>query len=339
MTRVYFGTNRNPNNPANPTSFGKHFSQNGLVDLRFGWAEVGGGKIASLNVAEEKLDVPQKDLDKGDLSKQKLGSEKVFDMVRKDMIAGKADLLLYIHGFDFTFTEAILRAAELVEFYAARPLVMFVFTWPGDGSKLPLKAYASDRDDAKASGAALGRGMQKLAHYLRGTDPKTYCRQAMHLMAHSMGNYATRHAVQAVAASAGNNIRRLFDQVLLMAADEDDDALEEEFKLVPLTRMCKRVSIYINPDDVALVISDTTKGNCDRLGAGGPRNSWAIPDKVSVVNVEKVAGFKEDKTGHQYYRLNAKVRDDVLRVLAGVDSGGMAERTFNAEKRQYYLVK
>jgi esterase/lipase superfamily enzyme len=88
---------------------------------------------------------------------------------------------------------------------------------------------------------------------------------------------------------------------------------------------------------MALVISDTTKGNCDRLGAGGPRNSWAVPDKVSIVNVQKVTGFREDKTGHQYYRLNPKVRDDVLRVLSGVDSGEIAGRIFNSEKRQYYL--
>lgn len=339
MTRVYFGTNRNPNNAANPTNFGKHFSQSGLVDLRFGWAEVENGKITSLDVAQEKLEVPAADLDKGDLSKQKLGSEQVFDMVRKDMIARRADLLLYIHGFDFTFRDAILRAAEVAEFYALRPMVMFVFTWPGDGSKLPLLAYASDRDDAKASGAALGRGMQKLAHYLRGTSPQDYCGQNMHLMAHSMGNYATRHAVQAVAASAGSNIRRLFDQVLLMAADEDDDALELDFKLLPLARMCKRLNVYINPDDLALVVSDTTKGNPDRLGAGGPHNSWAVPDKVSVINVQKVVQFKKDKTGHQYYRLNEKVRADVLSVLAGQESGEIQGRVFSSEKRQYLLVQ
>ncbi len=338
MTRVYFGTNRNPNNPDNPTNFGKRFSQSGLVDLRFGWADVEGGKF-TLNVAAESLSVPEQDLLRGDLSKQKLGSEKVFDMVRRDMIDRKADLLLYIHGFDFTFRDAILRAAQIAEFYAQKPLVMFVFTWPGDGSKLPLLAYASDRDDAKASGAALGRGMQKLAHYLRGTSPQDYCGQNMHLMAHSMGNYAARHAVQAVAASAGSNIRRLFDQALLMAADEDDDALELEGKLLPLTRMCKRVTVYVNPDDLALVVSDTTKGNPDRLGASGPHNSWAVPDKVSIVNVQKVVAFKTDKTGHQYYRLNQKVQADVLRVLEGAESGEIAGRTFNAEKRQYFLMK
>lgn len=339
MTRVYFGTNRNPIGGEPPSNFGKQFSKNGLVDLRFGWADVEDGKITAIKVAEEKLDVPQQDLDKGDLSKQRLGSEMVFDMVRKDMIARKADLLLYIHGFDFSFKDAIQRAAQVAEFYALRPMVMFVFTWPGDGSKLPLLAYASDRDDAKASGAALGRGMQKLAHYLRGTSPQDYCGQNMHLMAHSMGNYATRQAVQAVAASAGGNIRRLFDQALLMAADEDDDAMELEFKLLPLARMCKRVTAYINPDDLALVISDKTKGNPDRLGASGPHNSWAVPDKVSVVNVQKVLQPGEDRTGHQYYRLNEKVKADVLRVLAGEESGDIAGRVFSSEKRQYLLVK
>jgi esterase/lipase superfamily enzyme len=338
MTRVYFGTNRNPGGGEPPTNFGKHFSQSGLVDLRFGWAEVENGKIVSLNVAPEQLEVPPEDLARGDLSKQKLGSELVFDMVRQDMLGRKADLLLYIHGFDFTFREAVLRTAELAEFYALKPMVMFLFTWPGDGSKLPFLAYASDRDDARASGAALGRGMQKLAHFLRGTSPEDYCGQNMHLMAHSMGNYATRHAVQAVAATAGNSIRRLFDQALLMAADEDDDALELEHKLLPLARMCKRVTTYINPDDLALVISDRTKGNPDRLGASGPHNSWAVPDKVTVVNVQKVLDRKADKTGHQYYRLNPKVRDDVLRVLAGEESGDIPGRSFNAEKRQYYLI-
>jgi esterase/lipase superfamily enzyme len=339
MTRIYFGTNRNPNNSTNPSGFGKHFSQSGLVDLRFGWADVENGKISRIEVADEKLDVPPEDVARGDLSKQKLGSELVFDMVRREMIDRQADLMLYIHGFDYTFREAVIRAAEVAEFYALRPMVMFLFTWPGDGSKLPFLAYASDRDDAKASGAALGRGMQKLAHFLRGTSPQDYCGQRMHLMAHSMGNYALRHAVQAVAASAGGNIRRLFDQALLMAADEDDDSLEVDFKLAPLTRMCRRVTAYINPDDLALVVSDTTKGNPDRLGAGGPRNSWAVPDKVTVVNVEKVTGLGEDVTGHQYYRLNEKVMADVLRVLDGEDSREIASRVFSAEKRQYLLMK
>ena len=337
MTRVYFGTNRNPIGGEPPSNFGKKFSNDGLVNLRFGWADVEDNKIKKLKVAAEKLNVPAADLARGDLSNQKLGSDLVFDQVRKDMMAGECDLLVYVHGFDFTFTEAITRAAQIKEFYAGKPMVVFVFTWPGDGKKIPLLSYASDRDDAKASGAALGRGLQKLAHYLRGTSPKDYCGQSMHIMAHSMGNYALRHAVQAISKSAGKNIRRLFDQVVLMAADEDNDAFDHEYKLKPLTSLCKRISVYINPDDLALVISDKTKGNPDRLGAGGPVNSWSLPDKVSVVNCKRIISKRYDKTGHQYYRNNGLVMQDVLEVLGDADSKEIAGRTFDPETRSYLL--
>lgn len=334
MARIFFATNRNPIGGEPPKNFGKRFSPDGLVNLRFGHAEVEGGRIVKIVVAREKLDVPPDALARGDLSAQQLGSTAVFELCRKEMMETGSDLLVYIHGFDFTFREAILRAAEIKAFYAEKPLLVFVFTWPGDGSKLPFLAYASDRDDARASGAALGRGLQKLAHYLRGTHPEDYCGRKMHILAHSMGNYALRHAVQAIESSSGGRIRRLFDQVLLMAADEDHDAFEADHKLKPLPKMCKRVSVYINPDDLALVVSDKTKGNPDRLGASGPLNSWSLPDKVSVVNCERAIDRRSDRTGHQYYRNNPTVRRDLIDVLNGADPVG---RTFDPEKRWFFL--
>lgn len=337
MARIYFATNRNPIGGEPPTNFGKRFGPDGLVNLRFGYADVTGGRIDKLHVAREKLDVPPDDLARGDLSKQKLGSVEIFEQVRMEMSKTASDMLVYVHGFDFTFREAIVRAAQLKEFYAGKPMVVFVFTWPGDGSKFPFLAYASDRDDARASGAALGRGLEKLAHYLRGTHPEDYCGQKMHLLAHSMGNYALRHAVQAIDSSSGGRIRRLFDQVLLMAADEDNDAFDLDHKLKPLAKMCKRVSVYINPDDLALVISDRTKGNPDRLGASGPVNSWSLPDKVSVINCERIINKRNDKTGHQYYRNNALVMGDVIEVLKGTEPGTVSGRTFDPEKRWYFL--
>ena len=340
MVSFYFATNRNPDDYDNPTDFGQEFSRNGLTDLRFGRAQVTGAKLDRyvLEVAPEKLDVPLEQAQRGDLSGQVLGSTKLFYDMRAEMIEGKRDALLSIHGFDYTFREALQRTAVLAKFYAARPMTIILFTWPSDGSKLPLKAYATDRDDARASGAALGRGMQKLANFLRGTNPQDYCGQSIHILAHSMGNYVLRHAVQAIRANAGSSIRRLFDQVVLMAPDEDDDAFELEHKLAPLPDIARRVTVYCNPGDKALVISDVTKGNPDRLGASGPRNARALPDKVSVVNAEPVVEPRKDPTGHQYYRLNTKVRRDVLQVLDGVESPDVKGRGFLAETKTYRLV-
>jgi esterase/lipase superfamily enzyme len=339
--RVYFATNRDPNDPENPTDFGNHFSRNGLTDLRFGWADVSGPDLNQyvLTVAPEALDVGLPKANVKDLGGQVLGSKDVFEAVRQEMLAEKQDCVIFIHGYNTKFREALQGVAQLKQFYGERPMTYFLFTWPSDGSMLPFKAYASDRDDARASGVALGRGLQKLASFLHGTRPEDYCGQSIHLFAHSMGNYALRWAVQAIQGSAGSNIRRLLDQVVLFAADEDDDAFELGYKLQSLPDMARRVTVYHNPSDKALVVSDITKGNPDRLGAGGPRNSRALPDKVSVVNCEPVLGIKEDQTGHHYYKTNRTVRQDVLSVLMGVEPQDIKTRKYQPDTRSYRLKR
>jgi esterase/lipase superfamily enzyme len=337
--RIYFATNRNPNDPSNPTDFGNHFSPNGLTDLRYGWADVDDNnpKQFTITVAPESLDVGIDKAKINDLSGQILGSETVFEAVRNEMLTKKQDCVISIHGFNYTFSEAIQRTAQLKQFYNDAPMTYFLFTWPSDGSLLPFIAYASDRDDARASGIALGRGLQKLASYLHGTRPQDYCGQNIHLFAHSMGNYALRWALQGILGSSGKSLRRLLEQVILFAADEDDDAFEFQHKLQSLPDMARRITIYHNPGDKALIVSDYTKGNPDRLGASGPRNSRALPDKVCVVNCVQSVQLKEDPTGHQYYRLNQTVRKDVLAVLKGIESQNIKTRKYLPDTRSYRI--
>jgi esterase/lipase superfamily enzyme len=339
--RIYFATNRDPDDPAHPTDFGNVFSPNGLTDLRFGWAEVTGNKLDKykLTVAPEKLDIGAANASVGDLSKQVLGSRTVFETVRDEMTSKKQPCAIYIHGFNVSFRDAIQTTAQLKRAYADLPMTFFLFTWPSDGSMLPFKAYADDRDDARASGVALGRGLQKLANFLRGVRPEDYCGQSVHLFAHSMGNYALRWALQSIRKSTGAGLRRLLDQVLLFAADEDDDAFEHDHKLQALPDMAKHVTVYHNAGDKALVVSDITKANPDRLGASGPRVSRVLPDKVSVVDCGPVAGFGEDPTGHQYYRVNGTVIRDAIAVLKGAAPQDIRNRKYQAETRSYRLKR
>lgn len=335
--RIYFATNRNPDNPANPSHFGNHVSTKGLTDLRFGWADVQDSDFSqyTLHVAAESLDVDLENAKKNDLSGQILGSNLVFEEARKEMRKEQQDCVIFIHGFNCDFRDAIQATAQIKQLYAQRPMTYFLFTWPSDGSALPFKAYISDRDDARVSGVALGRGLQKLAHFLRGTND--YCNQSIHLFAHSMGNYALRWALQEIKKSSGNTIRRLLDQIILFAADEDDDAFEYDYKLKFLPDMAKHVTLYHNPKDMALTISEFTKGNPDRLGASGPRNARLLPDKVSVVNCEAINGSEDDITGHQYYRLDPIVKQDVIAVLNGAPPHNISTRIYQPETRCYYL--
>src|SRR3546814_15278175 len=68
----------------------------------------------------------------------------------------------------------------------------------------------------------------------------------------------------------GNNIPPLFDEVILAGADEDDDTLQCGYKIGPLLRGCRRVTVYYNHQDLSLKASDYAMGNPDRPGRSGP---------------------------------------------------------------------
>ena len=254
------------------------------------------------------------------------------------MIGHARDTVVFIHGYNVSFKQALTSAAELKRnFSTARggPGVNVVlFSWPSDGSMMPFIAYANDRQDAAASGPAFARGLLKLADFLRGSRPVEACDQRVHLVAHSMGNYVLRHAVQEIVAHSPGRPVRIFDQVFLMAADEDDDAFEYAHKLKPLPRLAKRVNVYFNNEDAGMAISDKTKGNPDRLGDDGPRVPRGIPGKVTLVDCTPVV---EGLVEHSYYLDTPTVVGDMQKVLVGTPSDGFADRHYVQESNRYRL--
>lgn len=282
----------------NPRDFGTQLNNRGAF-LRFGKAQVSDelDSVTEIRVAPERL--------RPGRGSQLLGSTAMFEEIREKMRAG-FDTVLFIHGFNYTFQESLIDAARLKRTYETGdcPYTFFVFSWPSDGSLMPYIAYANDRADARTSGTALGRGLLKLGAFVQqvseelgprvrsdlGRDPETarqrreLCGGRLHLMAHSMGAYALRHAVQGMRREIGDDLPRLFDEILLFAPDEDADAFEHDHKLALLPKLARRVTAYHNREDIPLAISDLTKGNPDRLGADGPSHPHSLPGKVTIVD-------------------------------------------------------
>lgn len=339
MTKVYFGTNRKPNRKKAPNDFGSGFSEDGLANLRFGMAEVSGDKLDKydLYIAPERLTVDYDRKIKGGAGSV-LGSKNVFNRVRDKMLQHQRDTVVFVHGYNVSFREALTSAARLKRNFSTAeggPGVNVVaFSWPSDGSMMPYIAYGNDRQDAAASGPAFARGLLKLADFLRGSTPEEACEHKIHLVAHSMGNYVLRHTVQEyIRQSAGRPVR-LFDQVFLMAADEDDDAFEKDYKFLPLPSLAKRVNVYFNNEDRAMAVSDKTKGNPDRLGDDGPRVPRGIPGKVSLIDVTPVVdGIVE----HSYFLDSPRVVEDMIKVLSGTASKAISGRDYDQETNRYRL--
>ncbi|MCI0430348.1 MAG: alpha/beta hydrolase [Rhodospirillales bacterium] len=337
---VYFGTNRSLTGTKARPDFGQSFNPDGPGAIRLGYAEV---PVASFKSDARLKDIRIRVADESiRLDKEtdiKLGSREIFTKIQQKMRAHSRDTVAFLHGYANSFRNALRHAALLKVIYAV-PFNMFLFSWPSDGEMVPFMSYYSDRDDAKASGLAVARTLLKLRDFLQGATPEEWCDQRLHLMAHSMGNYALRHGLQGLRHELGDDPPRLFDNIFLFAADEDDDAFEHDHKLRLLPRMARLVNLYFNPDDLALLISDKTKRNPDRLGSDGPRLVDDLPRKVVLLNCREVARTDpRDKRGHDYHRYVPEVIADVTEVLKGVPAEEIPGRQYMHASRSYRLQK
>lgn len=209
---------------------------------------------------------------------------------------------------------------------------------------VPWLSYYDDRDDAKGSGRAMARALARLLDWfgeIKQEGERTgrqFCQQHLHLVAHSMGNYALRHAVQALKRDFGRPLPRIFENVFLMASDEDDDTFEKDHKLGILPELARAVHVYFSTDDVPLdEIADITKGLPDRLGTQGPRHKDGLHRKINLVDCTSVDYTALSHAWHQYYRGRQEVIEDVRQVLAGIPLRDMKGRTYQQEERAYRI--
>lgn len=342
--RVYFASNRDYD--AQAKQFGERFNPDGPHFYRVGYAEVSkvsdhvdnGFRVDSIWVAPEKKANPKTG------RAEVRGSDAVFQELRQQMIKDQKDVLVYVGGFANTFESNMQRAAQIATQYTIdlgaggqpyQPYV-FVFSWPSNGRTLTWE-YFSDRDDAAASGIAMARALKRFLDYVSNGEAR--CRQRLHLVVHSMGNWALRHALVGIKALYdGPRLPVVFENAFLMAADEDDNVFEFDHKFGLLPQMARAIHVYHATNDGALVISDTTKFNPDRLGANGPRTIDGLNNRIVTIDCGRVSATALTHVNHQYYRIREEVCADVRHVLAGrFDNNTIPGRRIIQHGRRYLI--
>lgn len=332
--RVFFATNRDR---VGGELIFNQYPYRGGDWIRFGWADcqfndgpTSDPIITEHFIAPEQLHEDPEDPDKKRRIFIQAGSPVFLDGLTDYLKASQGqngprrDALIFIPGFDYSFKDSIVRAAFLASLYSSPSIefVPVVFSWPSDG-RLTAFAYRSDRRDAEISGWAIARAYAILLERVRKLRVTEKCNARLHLLAHSMGAYALRHATAVLGRSDFPAWPApLFDTAILAAPDDDRDTLETDGKMGLLRRLAMRVDVYFNKNDKPVRIGDDVDGEIDRLGAYGPQNVLAaearFTGKLNLIDCSEIADWTDDMTLHQYYRVEPRVIEDIRDVLHGI---------------------
>jgi esterase/lipase superfamily enzyme len=169
----------------------------------------------------------------------------------------KRQVLIFIHGFNSRFEDAVFRFAQIVQ-DANAPVVPILFTWPSRGSVL---AYGYDRESTAYSRNALESLLKSISR-----DPAV---GEISILAHSMGNSLALETLRQMAIRDGRVTPKVRN-VLLAAPDVDVDLARTA--IVDMGPRANRpaFTLFVSQDDRALAVSRRVWGSEARLGAINP---------------------------------------------------------------------
>lgn len=241
----------------------------------------------------------------------------------RDHIAATADprdAIVFLHGYNVSFAEAALRAAQIGADLAV-PGAMAFFSWP---SRARLLRYPADEASIEASEA-------QITHFLTDFAEHSGAR-AVHIIAHSMGNRGLMCAVNRMAVAAAERAHKPFGQLILAAPDVDSDTF---FSLAAAYQaVAERTTLYVSAADLAVRASRLLHG-AGRIGFTPP---IALIDGIDTVNV---TGVDMTLLGHGYVGECRAVLQDMHALITNAsapDMRAMLRRLSGDDGRPYWEI-
>ena len=230
-------------------------------------------------------------------------SEAVKRFAKRLALTPKRHVLLFVHGYNTRFEEAVYRFAQIVHDSRAEVLPV-LFTWPSRGK---LLAYTYDRESANYSRDALESVLQTLARDKSVGE--------ISILAHSMGNWVTLEALRQMAIR-DKAIAPKIRNVMLAAPDVDFDVFRRQIAEIGVHNA--PFTLFVSRDDSALAISSKLWGNAARVGSIDPQaepyRSDLAQSKLKVYDLSDVK--TGDATGHAKFAESPEVVQMIGRRLA-----------------------
>lgn len=213
------------------------------------------------------------------------------------------EVILFIHGFNVKFEEAVLRAAQ-IKYDLKFPGEVILFTWPaGSQDGILNKLLINDTYKLNYQNALSSRpSFREFLQPLKDSGKK------VHIIVHSMGHQVVLPSISEL---YRQNNSRFIQELVLNAPDFDS----REFSTIvnQLTAAARRITVYCSPGDNALVASSKVNsnkrvGSCEKISG------------VDMINVNPVDAplMGIGGLGHGYYS-SRPVLTDLFQVILGVD--------------------
>jgi esterase/lipase superfamily enzyme len=294
---LFYGTNRRPNAPDDPS---KSFSSERDERLHLGVCTVVVPKshqIGSLGTAWWKrlLTRRRKDcplvLDWSTI--RQLSADSYWAKIRSSS-RKEASNVLYIHGYNVSFELAALRAAQLGVDLKIDGVMAF-FSWPSKGQ---FTEYMADEATIEISEKPLAEYLQNLVTSIGN--------RRLNVIAHSMGNRALLRSLHQLLSRVADQTGIQFGQIFLAAPDVDAGLfrnLADVYKRVSL-----RTTMYVSAKDKALASSGYLH-DYPRAGFTPPVTVISGIDTVEATNID--LSF----LGHGYFADARPVLNDIFHLI------------------------
>jgi esterase/lipase superfamily enzyme len=204
--------------------------------------------------------------------------------------SGPKTALVFIHGYNVSFESAAIRAAQIGYDLSAQREMAF-FSWPSQGR---LLGYSADEATIEVSEVAI-------TEFLVGFVKQSGA-EAVHLIAHSMGNRGLLRALSRISARATIRTGKHFGQIILAAADLDADLFRQN--VATYVDLSQRTSIYVSSKDMA-VESSYWLHHFPRVGITPPT---LVLEGVDTINV---SSLDMSLLGHGYFSEARSVLSDL----------------------------
>ena len=284
LVPIFYATDRQKKNSKKPSKI--YSGKKGDGELHLGKCIVSIPRIHSMGEIERPLwwklefsENPEKQIILKEV--QQLSDSSFFKQLEEKTIAAdRREAFVYIHGFNTSFSEAVLRAAQMA-YDISFSGVPIVYSWPSKGKVLE---YWEDGKNSEWT-------VPHLEDFLEQLVTKESFDQ-IHIIAHSMGNRPMTKALMTLAKR--HKEEAIFEQVILAAPDIDAEIFVND--IAPnISQVANNVTLYASSKDKALQVSRSiNKGH--RAGEGGERLTV-----INGIQTVEASSIDMDFLGHNYY--------------------------------------